>query len=48
MKYIWCITLLTSTNFCRARGNRTPIKGFGDLYSTVELWPFQPTLVCIE
>ena len=25
---------------CRARGNRTHVKGFGDLYSTAELWPF--------
>lgn len=26
--------------FCRAGGNRTPVKGFGDLYSTAELRPF--------
>ncbi|KKS74782.1 MAG: Recombinase [Candidatus Gottesmanbacteria bacterium GW2011_GWC2_42_8] len=27
---------------CRARWSRTTIKGFGDLYSAIELWPYRP------
>ena len=35
---------VTYTNYCRGRAIRTPINGFGDRYSTLELCPCYPQI----